>query len=56
MDSGGEQCLLTLALQNTIRRELKFRILKVAAFHTTLAIANPWHSQRNAILVGVGQG
>ena len=48
MDSGGEQCLLTSALQNAVQRELEFRILKVAAFNAALAIANPRHSDRNA--------
>jgi hypothetical protein len=56
MDSGDEQCLQTSALQNAIQRELEFRILKVAAFHAILAIANPWESYRNAILVAVSQG
>ena len=41
MGSGGEQCLLTFASQNAIQRELEFRILKVAALHTTIAMANP---------------
>jgi hypothetical protein len=40
MDSGGEQCLLTLALQNAIQRELEFRILKVAAFTARLQDPN----------------
>ena len=56
MDSGGEQCLLSLSHQNAIQREFEFRILKVAAFNATIAIAAPWYSQRNAILIGISRG
>ncbi len=41
-----------MSLQNAVQRKLEFRILKVAAFHATLAIAKPWHSDRDAIVVG----
>ena len=40
-------------MQNAVQRELEFRILKVAAFHA--AIANPWHSDRNAVIARICQ-
>ena len=55
MDSGGEQCLLSLSHQNAIQGEFEFRILKVAALDATITIADPGYAQRNAIVVGIGQ-
>lgn len=35
MNSAGEQCLLTLPLQNVMHRDLEFRVLKFALFRAT---------------------